>query len=130
MDEPGLYYTLVKAVLWERMGYVIIVSLVTSTHPAKNLVELPLLRHRFTEGLPSALQLFWISLEGSASWLGKEMGGGREGRKGRVLPPAAYRENSLGGFSDVSLGMRRQLWRGWVWGGAVLGAESFKNFLQ
>lgn len=52
------------------------------------------------------------------------MGGGRERRKGRVLPPAAGRENSLGGFGDVSLGMGRQLWRGWGWGGAVSGAAT------
>lgn len=32
------------------------------------------------------------------------MGGGREQRKGHVLPPSSCREKSLGGFGDVSLG--------------------------
>ena len=93
-----------KRVLRERMGSVIIVSLATSTHPAKKLVGLPLFRHRFTKGLPSSLQLFWVSLENSAHWPGKEVGGGRERRKGRVLPPCSCREKGLGGFGDVSLG--------------------------
>lgn len=93
-----------KRVLWERMGSIIIVSLATSTHPAKKLVGLPLFRHRFTKGLPSSLQLFWVSLENSAHWPGKEVGRGRERRKGRVLPPCFCREKSLGGFGDVSLG--------------------------
>ena len=91
-----------KRVLWERMGSVIIVSLVTSTHPAKKLVGLPLFRHRFTKGLPSSLQLFWVSLRKLRP--GKEMGGGRERRKGRVLLPSSCREKCLGGFGDVSLG--------------------------
>ena len=70
-----------KRVLWERMGSVIIVSLVTSTHPAKKLVGLPLFRHRFTKGLPSSLQLFWVSLENSG--LGKRWEEG--GSRGRVM---------------------------------------------
>lgn len=60
-----------KWVLWERMGSVIIASLVTSTHPPKKTVGLPLFRHHFTKGLSSSLQLFLISLEISACWPGK-----------------------------------------------------------
>lgn len=97
-----------KWVSWERMGSVIIVSLVTSTHPAKKMGGggLRLCRHHFTKGLSSSLQPLLISLGKSASWPGKEMGGGRElrGRGGHVLPPTAFREKSLGRFGAVSLG--------------------------
>lgn len=108
-----------KRVLWERMGSVIIVSLVTSTHPAKKLVGLPLFRHRFTKGLPSSLQLFWVSLENSAHWPGKEMGRGREWRKGLVLPPSSCREKRAWAGLEMCLwSLGQQLQRDWGGSGA------------
>ena len=68
-----------KWVLWESRGYMIIVSLVTSTHQAQKTVGLPLFRLHFTEG-PSFLPLSLISLEESACRPGKETGGGGEQR--------------------------------------------------
>lgn len=79
MDELGLYYTLVKMGLVGSRGYVIIVSLVTSAHPARKPVGLPPFGLLFTEG-PSSLPLSLISLEESACGPGKEMGGGGERR--------------------------------------------------
>ena len=98
-----------KRVLWERMGSVIIVSLVTSTHPAKKLVGLPLFRHRFTKGLPSSLQLFWVSLENSG--LGKRWEEG--GSRGRVMSshPAPVGRRAWAGLEMCLWGLGWQLQR-------------------
>lgn len=78
-----------KWVLWERMGYIIIVSLVTSTHPApKKWWGCLCLDTIFQKGSLPPLSFFLISLEKSSCRPGKEMGGWREQRKGRVLPPS------------------------------------------
>lgn len=76
-----------KRVLWERMGYIIIVSLVTSTHPARKMVGLPLFRHHFTKGPSSSLPLFLISLEKSACRPGSKTRRGSV-EKGSPLPPS------------------------------------------
>lgn len=108
MDELGLYYTLVKMGLVGEDGlrYNCIFGHLHPPSQKNGGGGLRLCRHHFTKGLSSSLQPLLISLGKSASWPGKEMGGGRElrGRGGHVLPPTAFREKSLGRFGAVSLG--------------------------
>lgn len=78
-----------KWVLWERMGYILIVSLVTSAHRPKKKWWGCLCRDTILQkGSPPPFCFFLISLEKSTFRPGKEMGGGKEWRKGRVLSPS------------------------------------------